>query len=63
MKTGEYGHRTDKGRQDWRQDLIRELGIVDEGNIADLVDLEERMELDERILKLVERGKDYGRGI
>ena len=63
MKAGEYGHRTDKGRQDWRQDLIRELGIVDEGDIIALVDLEERMELDERILKEAGRGKNYGRGI
>ena len=47
--------RGNSGRQPaWQKNLIRELGIVDEGDIVPLSDLDERMEFDERILSILE---------
>ena len=63
MKTENYAKTIKSERKNWHQELVEKLGIVDEGDIVSLIDLEERTEFDERILSLLERGEPYGRGI
>ena len=55
--------KTTNNRKDWHQHLIRKLGIVDEGDIVSLIDIEERAEFDKKILNLLERSEHYGRGL
>lgn len=62
MNTGNHEKTNDRDSKGWHQELIRKLGIVDEGDIVSLIDLEERSEFDKRILNLLERGEYYGRG-
>ena len=62
MDTGRYGKTISRGNKEWQRKLISHLGIVDEGDIVSLIDLEERAEFDDRILDLLEREEGYGRG-
>ncbi len=62
MDTGRYEKTISSGNKEWQRELISHLGIVDEGDIVSLIDLEERAEFDDRILDLLEREEDYGRG-
>ena len=62
MDTGRYEKTISSGNKEWQRELISHLGIVDEGDIVSLIDLEERAEFDDRILDLLEREEGYGRG-
>ena len=62
MSTENHEKTIDREDKGWHQELIRKLGIVNEGEIVSLIDFEERAEFDRRILLLLERGEYYGRG-